>query len=257
MEYEHGDYPVKVSAKENAANGIILLRTPPGRTKAVGLINHMESEARIRYLPGFRGASFMFQIGGSHVLEYVQWDDISCLRAVAANPLYREHIDVVNEVHGHNKNACFYDCVKILRREDVADEFGIAGYDGHPVGAIIASAQRKDAEKIISLLESQIAALMPSHAFWQHAALHRAIEANDPLLQDPDRTQIAAIFRFEPGSEGKACQDIANAIRDAASQNTAIDIDVCEVFLPYGSTGPDPFGLTPLQFSMTPSKPAN
>ena len=75
--------------------GFIVLDCAPVQAECVALFSASATENRLKHLDGFEGAVFSASLCGRFVLEYVVWKDATALAAARANPLFSEHVGIV------------------------------------------------------------------------------------------------------------------------------------------------------------------
>ena len=95
------DAPLHIDLREPAHVGIVIMRPHPGRQRGVLLLNVAETEARIRFLPGYLSVSFFVDREGKAVAEYVRWRSAKHLAAAFAQPAFHEHLPVVATMEEH------------------------------------------------------------------------------------------------------------------------------------------------------------
>src|SRR5580658_952055 len=75
--------------------GFILLECAPVQAECIALFAASSAENRLKYLDGFRGAAFLASTCGRFALEYVIWETPAAIAAARANPVFLEHISIV------------------------------------------------------------------------------------------------------------------------------------------------------------------
>ena len=75
--------------------GFIVLDCAPVQAECVALFSASATENRLKHLHGFESAVFFASLCGRFVLEYVVWKDATALAAARANPLFSEHVGIV------------------------------------------------------------------------------------------------------------------------------------------------------------------
>ena len=96
-------------SSHNSANrftGFIVLDCAPVQAECVALFSASATENRLKHLDGFEGAVFFASPCGRFVLEYVVWKDPAALAAARANPLFSEHMRIV-EHHCRLRHVSF------------------------------------------------------------------------------------------------------------------------------------------------------
>lgn len=86
--------------------GFIVLDCAPVQAECVALFSASATENRLKHLYGFEGAVFFASPCGRFVLEYVVWKDPAALVAARANPLFSEHMRIV-EHHCRLRHVSF------------------------------------------------------------------------------------------------------------------------------------------------------
>jgi len=86
--------------------GFIVLDCAPVQAECVALFSASATENRLKHLDGFEGAVFFASPCGRFVLEYVVWKDPAALAAARANPLFSEHMRIV-EHHCRLRHVSF------------------------------------------------------------------------------------------------------------------------------------------------------
>jgi len=112
--------------------GFIVLDCAPVQAECVALFSASATENRLKHLDGFEGAVFFASPCGRFVLEYVVWKDPPALVAARANPLFSEHMRIV-EHHCRLRHVSFssisntfgIDAIRFKR----GDRFSVLMYD--------------------------------------------------------------------------------------------------------------------------------
>jgi hypothetical protein len=86
--------------------GFIVLDCASVQAECVALFSASATENRLKHLDGFEGAVFFASPCGQFVLEYVVWKDPGALAAARANPLFSEHVRIV-EHHCRLRHVSF------------------------------------------------------------------------------------------------------------------------------------------------------
>jgi hypothetical protein len=86
--------------------GFIVLDCAPVQAECVALFSASATENRLKHLDGFEGAVFFASPCGRFALEYVIWKDPAALAAARANPLFCEHMRIV-EHHCRLRHVSF------------------------------------------------------------------------------------------------------------------------------------------------------
>jgi hypothetical protein len=79
----------------NRFAGIILLECATVQAECVAIFSASSTENRLKYLDGFREAAFLASTSGRFALEYVLWENPAALAGARANPIFWEHIRIV------------------------------------------------------------------------------------------------------------------------------------------------------------------
>jgi hypothetical protein len=87
-------------------SGFIVLDCAPVQAECVALFSASATENRLKHLHGFERAVFFASSCGRFVLEYVLWKDSAALAAARANPLFSEHVRIV-EHHCRLRHVSF------------------------------------------------------------------------------------------------------------------------------------------------------
>lgn len=244
------DEPVVVSESAAQAVGIIVMRVPPARLRAVGLLNHLETEARIRYIEGFRGASFSYGTDGGTIFEYVQWDGISRVGALLGEPMFTEHLAVMGQVDDTTEQVGFYECVSVVRPDHPAGPATISGRDGHALSWIVVSGATEGGlrERLDAFADNGIRT--DPKATW--VAVHRMIEDGNPFPQEPGVTTCAVVMQFANGSDADSVSDLIDAARLTfeSAGDEVLDTGVATCL---GSTVPDIQASGPMAYSLKPT----
>lgn len=95
------DIFAQVSLAQPTHAGVVIMRPHQGNHRGALLLNIAETEARIRYLPGYVSASFFVDADGSVLAEYVRWQSAEHLAAAFARPEFQEHLPVVEAMAPH------------------------------------------------------------------------------------------------------------------------------------------------------------
>ena len=95
------DTPAVVDLSDPVYAGIVVMRPHAGEERGVLLLNVAETQARIRFLPGFRSASFLVDSQGAIVAEYLQWRSAEHVGAAFKKPEFFEHLAIVEKMAAH------------------------------------------------------------------------------------------------------------------------------------------------------------
>lgn len=88
---------LKISLSDHVYSGFIVMRSKERRQRGVLLLNVFETEARIKFLPGYVSASFFTGPEGI-VAEYVQWTSLDALAAAFKRPEFSEHLPINSDM---------------------------------------------------------------------------------------------------------------------------------------------------------------
>lgn len=86
---------LSIQGSASQFTGFIVLDCAPVQAECVALFSASATENRLKHLDGFEGAVFFATPCGRFVLEYVVWKDSAALAAARANPLFSEHMIIV------------------------------------------------------------------------------------------------------------------------------------------------------------------
>ena len=86
---------LRIQGSASQFTGFIVLDCAPVQAECVALFSASATENRLKHLDGFTGAAFFASICGRFVLEYVVWKDPAALAAARENPLFSEHMRIV------------------------------------------------------------------------------------------------------------------------------------------------------------------
>jgi hypothetical protein len=86
---------LSIQGSANQFTGFIVIDCAPVQAECVALFSASATENRLKHLDGFEGAVFFASPCGRFVLEYVVWKDPAALAAARANPLFSEHMRIV------------------------------------------------------------------------------------------------------------------------------------------------------------------
>jgi hypothetical protein len=84
-----------ISGIERHFAGLILLDCAPLEAECIALFAASSTENRLKHLEGYRGAAFSASPCGRFALEIVLWDDPAALATAQKNPLFSEHIKII------------------------------------------------------------------------------------------------------------------------------------------------------------------
>ncbi len=87
-------------AMEPIYAGIVVMRPHASEERGLLLLNVSETEARIKYLPGFLSASFFVDPTGV-VAEYLRWRSADDIGAALKQPAFFEHLQVLEPMSAH------------------------------------------------------------------------------------------------------------------------------------------------------------
>lgn len=82
-----------------------VIRARPARGRGVLLLLVSEMEARLRFLPGFLGAS-CFASDNGDVIGWSRWTDEAAARTALAGPVWAEHLPVLRSFALETVTAC-------------------------------------------------------------------------------------------------------------------------------------------------------
>jgi hypothetical protein len=97
---------LSIQGSASQFTGFIVLDCAPVQAECVALFSASATENRLKHLDGFEGAVFFASPCGRFVLEYVVWKDPPALAAARANPLFSEHMRIV-EHHCRLRHVSF------------------------------------------------------------------------------------------------------------------------------------------------------
>jgi len=97
---------LSIQASASQFTGFIVLDCAPVQAECVALFSASATENRLKHLEGFTGAVFFASTCGRFVLEYVVWKDPAALAVARANPLFSEHMRIV-EHHCRPRHVSF------------------------------------------------------------------------------------------------------------------------------------------------------
>jgi hypothetical protein len=86
---------LRIQGSASQFTGLIVLDCAPVQAECVALFSASATENRLKHLDGFTGAAFFASVCGRFVLEYVVWKDPAALAAARENPLFSEHVKIV------------------------------------------------------------------------------------------------------------------------------------------------------------------
>ena len=86
-----------IGGTEEYFAGVILLDCSPLQAEAISLFAASSTENRLKHFQGYRGAAFFASLCGRFALEFVLWDNAAALATVKKNPLFSEHINIVEQ----------------------------------------------------------------------------------------------------------------------------------------------------------------
>lgn len=84
-----------LSGSEQSFAGIVLLDCAPLQAECIALFAASSTENRLKHFDGYRGAAFLASVCGRFALELVLWENAAALATVQKNPLFSEHIKIV------------------------------------------------------------------------------------------------------------------------------------------------------------------
>ena len=86
-----------IQGAERQLAGLVLLDCAAVQAECVALFCASSAENRLKHLDGFRGAAFFASTCGRFVLEYVLWASSAALAAARTNPIFFEHVRIVEQ----------------------------------------------------------------------------------------------------------------------------------------------------------------
>jgi hypothetical protein len=84
-----------ITAGQRVWTGLITITLASQTQRAVARFIWSETELIIRDLPGFVGAALFESLDGTQVVLYVQWETVEAFHAAHRDPLFAEHIPLV------------------------------------------------------------------------------------------------------------------------------------------------------------------
>jgi hypothetical protein len=104
--------------------GVILLDCSPLQAECISLFAASSTENRLKHFQGYRGAAFFASLCGRFALEFVLWDNAAALATVKKNPVFSEHINIVEQyvktlhvAFGSEHGTCGSDGISFARGE--------------------------------------------------------------------------------------------------------------------------------------------
>lgn len=139
------DAPLRIGLAQPAYVGIVIMRPRGEEQRGVLLLNVAETEARIKFLPGYLSVSFFTDREGGIVAEYVRWESEKDAGAAFARPEFFEHLPIVHDMTDHSTVA--FGTPVAIQSADASSEFDF-GADNYAMTILRCDVEAVEATRV-------------------------------------------------------------------------------------------------------------
>ena len=96
---------VFVGDPNSSMQGFIVIKSPREWQHALTWFNASETEMKIKFFDGYVSASFFESLNDGHVIEYVAWRSPEDFQSAFKNPLFYDHVPIVEMLAGPDQGV--------------------------------------------------------------------------------------------------------------------------------------------------------